>query len=104
LAGAQGDFVKVGFAAESQNLIEFAQKKLEAKHADLFVANEITAQNNVFGSDNNKVTLLDKTGAAESLPVLTKREVADKILDRVVTLLKDKGSQKSKRNHNVRTD
>lgn len=97
LSEAAGDFLKIGFAAESQNLIKFAQKKLEAKHADLFVANAITAENNVFGSDNNEVTLLDRTGAPENLPVLSKREVADRILDRVVVLLKNKGKPASTR-------
>jgi phosphopantothenoylcysteine decarboxylase/phosphopantothenate--cysteine ligase len=91
LSEAAGDFLKIGFAAESQDLLDNARKKLEAKHSDLFVANAITAENNVFGSDTNIVTLLDRTGSPENLPVLSKREVADRILDKVVVLLKNKG-------------
>jgi len=52
------------------------------------VANDITAKESGFDVDTNKVTLIDREGKAESLPLLSKREVADRILDRVVGLLK----------------
>ena len=88
LAEARGNFLKVGFAAESENLVENARQKLEAKQLDIIVANDITDKDSGFGTDTNKVTLIDRSGSIESLPLLTKREVADKILDRVVGLIK----------------
>ena len=87
LAEVKGNFLKVGFAAESHDVIENARRKLEKKQLDLIVANDITDPSSGFGADTNKVTLIDRSGKAESLPLLTKREVADKILDRVVGLL-----------------
>jgi phosphopantothenoylcysteine decarboxylase/phosphopantothenate--cysteine ligase len=87
LGEVKGNFIRVGFAAESDDLIANARKKLGKKQLDLIVANDITAKDSGFGVDTNKVTLIDKKGKAESLPLMSKREVADKILDRVVGLL-----------------
>jgi len=84
----KGDFIKVGFAAESEDVVANARKKLEKKQLDLIVANDITDKKSGFGVDTNKVTLIDKKGKTEKLPLMSKREVADKILDRVVGLLK----------------
>jgi phosphopantothenoylcysteine decarboxylase/phosphopantothenate--cysteine ligase len=88
LGEVKGNFIKVGFAAESDDLITNARKKLAKKKLDLIVANDITAKDSGFGVDTNKVTLIDKDDKAESLPLMSKREVADRILDRVVGLLK----------------
>jgi phosphopantothenoylcysteine decarboxylase/phosphopantothenate--cysteine ligase len=88
LAGAKGDFIKVGFAAESEDLVANAAKKLKAKRLDLIVANDITARGSGFGAETNKVTIIDKSGRAESLPLMSKREVAGRILDRVAGLLR----------------
>jgi len=87
LAGVRGDFIKVGFAAESEDLIGNAKKKLEQKELDLIVANDITDKDSGFGTDTNRVTIIDKDGKIEELPLMSKREVADKILDRVVGLI-----------------
>jgi phosphopantothenoylcysteine decarboxylase / phosphopantothenate---cysteine ligase len=87
LSEVKGNFLKIGFAAESQDLLENARKKLVNKNLDLIVANDITDVNSGFGVDTNKVTLIGKDGAPEGLPVLGKRVVADRILDRVVRLL-----------------
>ncbi len=87
LTEVKGDFLKVGFAAESQDIVENARQKLEKKHLDLIIANDITDADSGFGVDTNKVTLIDRDGKVESLPLLTKREVADKILDKVVGML-----------------
>ena len=87
LAEVKGNFLKVGFAAESEDLIANAKKKLKQKQLDLTVANDITDPESGFGADTNKVTLIDKKGIVESLPLMTKREVADRILDRVGGLL-----------------
>ena len=90
LAEAKGKFIKVGFAAETQDLIANAQKKLANKGLDIIVANDVTFKNSGFGSEANKVTILKKDGKPEDLPLMSKREVADKILDNVSKLLKGK--------------
>ena len=87
LAEVKGDFIRVGFAAESEDLIANARQKLEKKQLDLIAANDITATDSGFGVDTNKVTLIDRTGGTENLPLMTKREVADKILDKVTAML-----------------
>ncbi len=79
--------LKVGFAAESDDLLDNASKKLSAKRLALIAANDITAANAGFGVDTNKVTILDKEGGMEDLPLMSKYEVAHRILDRVATLL-----------------
>ncbi len=92
LTEVKGNFLKVGFAAESEDIVANAKQKLEKKQLDIIIANDITATDSGFGVDTNKVTLISRDGKVESLPLLTKREVADKILDRVVKLLAKKGS------------
>lgn len=94
LAEVKGDFVKVGFAAESEELIAYARRKLEQKRLHLIVANDITEQDSGFGADTNKVFILDRNGKVEDLPLLPKREIADKILDRAVGLMGN-GNKKS---------
>ncbi len=78
--------VKVGFAAETENLIENARAKLRQKGLDLVVANLVGKDNAPFGSDENEVTLVD-ADEAEELPRAPKRAIAERILDRVATLL-----------------
>jgi len=87
LTEVKGNFLKVGFAAESEDIVANAKQKLEKKQLDLIVANDITDPSSGFGTDTNKVTLIDRDGKVESLPLLTKREVADRILDKVVELM-----------------
>jgi len=86
LAEVKGSFLKVGFAAESEDLIANARKKLEQKNLDLIVANDITRADSGFDVDTNRVTIIDRKGKAEELPLMSKREVADRVLDRVVGL------------------
>jgi len=88
LAGVQGGVLKVGFAAESEDLIANAKKKLEQKGLAMIVANDITAADSGFDVDTNRVTLIDRNGKAEELPLMSKREVAERVLDRVAGLLK----------------
>jgi phosphopantothenoylcysteine decarboxylase/phosphopantothenate--cysteine ligase len=83
LGGLKGNFIRVGFAAESENLLANAKRKLESKNLDLMVANDITKADSGFDVDTNRVVLIDRTGKAEELPLMSKREVAEKILDRV---------------------
>lgn len=90
LSEIKGDFIRVGFAAESENLVENATRKLRRKNLDLIVANDVTAKGSGFGTDSNQVTIIGKDGKAESLPLLPKREVADKVLDKVAKLLTER--------------
>jgi len=86
LAEVKGSFIRVGFAAESEDVIDNAKRKLKEKQLDLIAANDITAADSGFGVDTNRVTLISQDGKTEDLPLLTKREVADKILDKVIEL------------------
>ena len=90
LAEVKGNFIRVGFAAESEDIVANAKQKLEKKQLDIIVANDITDADSGFGADTNKVILISRDGKVETLPLLSKREVADKILDRVVGLLAKK--------------
>ena len=87
LSEIKGTFVKVGFAAESESLVENAALKLREKGLDFIIANDITAKDSGFGSDTNRVTIIDRDERTEVLPLVTKREVADRILDRVKEIL-----------------
>jgi phosphopantothenoylcysteine decarboxylase/phosphopantothenate--cysteine ligase len=87
LSEVKGDIIKVGFAAESEDLIARATDKLTKKNLDLIAVNDITAKDSGFGTDTNQVTLIDREGKVEQLPLMDKYEVAHKILDRVVALL-----------------
>ncbi len=90
----------VGFAAETEELLAHAREKLHAKGVDLLVANDVTAAGSGFGSDNNQVALLNHHGNTEELPLLSKRDVADRILDRMLTLQTGRlPSKKSSRTH-----
>jgi phosphopantothenoylcysteine decarboxylase/phosphopantothenate--cysteine ligase len=77
------DLIKVGFAAESENLIANATDKLQNKNLDFIVANDITASDAGFNVDTNRVVILDKAGGREDLPLLLKEKVGDHILDRI---------------------
>ena len=83
--------VKVGFAAESRDLLENARKKLLSKGLALIAANDITATDSGFATDANKVTILDREGDCEELPLISKYEVGHRILDRVAKALKARG-------------
>jgi phosphopantothenoylcysteine decarboxylase/phosphopantothenate--cysteine ligase len=90
----------VGFAAETGSL-ERAAGKLAAKGVDLLVANDVAEPGSGFGTDTNRVTILAADGGSEELPLLTKREVGDRILDRVARALDDRdlGAQTDPRQH-----
>lgn len=88
--GRPAGLVKVGFAAESQDLLANARSKLESKGLDLIVANDITATDAGFSVDTNRVIFLDRTGDQEKLPLMTKYEVGWRILDRVIALSEGK--------------
>jgi phosphopantothenoylcysteine decarboxylase/phosphopantothenate--cysteine ligase len=77
----------IGFAAESQQVLANARKKLQAKRLDLIAANDISSQEAGFGVDTNRVTLLYPDGEAEALPLMSKEEVADLLMGRVCQLI-----------------
>ena len=86
-AGRRPGLIKVGFAAESEELLANARAKLEEKGLDLIVANDVTAAGSGFGTDTNKVVLLD-SGGEEELPLMSKYDVAVRVLDRVAALVR----------------
>jgi phosphopantothenoylcysteine decarboxylase/phosphopantothenate--cysteine ligase len=79
--------ISVGFAAESQDLLMNASAKLNAKKLDLIVANDISASDAGFAVDGNRVTLIDAGGGMEALPLMSKDEVAEVVMGRVVEKL-----------------
>ncbi|HLE16523.1 MAG TPA: bifunctional phosphopantothenoylcysteine decarboxylase/phosphopantothenate--cysteine ligase CoaBC [Anaerolineales bacterium] len=79
--------VLVGFAAESQDLVNNARQKLQSKQLDLIVANDITALDAGFAVDTNRVTILDAGGGVEVLPLMSKAEVAAVLIERIIGLL-----------------
>src|SRR5512143_1187220 len=79
--------ITIGFAAETQNLIENATTKLTNKGVDLLVANDVAANDAGFAVDTNRVTLLDAGGGVEPLALMSKAQVAERVLDRLVKLL-----------------
>ena len=87
LAQVPHTLVKVGFAAETENVIKYAALKLDRKNADLIVANDVSRSDSGFGADTNQVVILSKDNPPESLPVLPKSEVAAVILERVAALV-----------------
>ena len=90
VAGLDGAFVKVGFAAETNDLIENAAAKLRKKGLDLIVANDVTDPGSGFGGDTNRIVLLDGRGDPEALPLLSKYDAAQRVLDRVTALLAER--------------
>ena len=80
-------FVVVGFAAESRDLLENASAKLQSKGLDFIAANDISARDAGFVVETNRVTLLFADGRSEALPLMSKSEVAETIIERVAALL-----------------
>ena len=87
--GARGRPVLVGFAAETGSL-DRAPDKLRRKGVDILVANDVSEPGSGFGTDTNRVTILTAGGHREELPLLSKREVADRLLDRVARALDER--------------
>jgi phosphopantothenoylcysteine decarboxylase/phosphopantothenate--cysteine ligase len=90
IAGLSGPFVKVGFAAETHDMLTHARDKVARKGLDLIAANDVTADDAGFATDTNRITLVDASGATEELPLLSKYEAAHQILHRVLALLRAK--------------
>ena len=86
LSETRGKFLRIGFAAETEKLIEHARDELKKKQLDLVVANDVSAADSGFEVDTNRVTIISRDGIVENLPLMLKRDVADRILDRVAEL------------------
>ena len=99
----KGRRILVGFAAETDDLVANARKKLQRKNLDLMVANDVRQPGAGFDSDTNVVKILDAQGGVEELPLLSKRVVADRILDRVVQLLKQRNQRAETGNRKLET-
>lgn len=82
----KGDRLLIGFAAETQNLIEEARRKMIAKQCDMIVANLVTQDGVGFESDRNEVEIITRSGKAVHFGPADKREIAERILDQVATL------------------
>ena len=79
--------IKVGFAAETDNLIDNAKNKIKSKNLNLIVANDVTLPGSGFGSDQNQVSIIDKNLNVESIELASKYDVSNKILDALHKLL-----------------
>lgn len=79
--------VLVGFAAETQNLLQHGRDKLQQKNLDMLVANDITAAGAGFNTDTNIVKIIFRNGNVEEWPLLTKKQVAENLLDKIYELL-----------------
>ena len=82
----KGNRLLVGFAMETENLLENAREKLKKKNMDLIVANDLTQEGAGFQTDTNIIKILDRKGGVEELPLLDKKDVANHILDRICAL------------------
>jgi phosphopantothenoylcysteine decarboxylase/phosphopantothenate--cysteine ligase len=85
-AGKRQGQVVVGFAAETEDLVENAAGKLKKKRLDLIVANQVGAADSGFGTETVKAAFITRDGNIEQLPLLTKEELAERLIDRIVAL------------------
>jgi len=90
LGKKKGDRILVGFAAETEDLVANAKKKLQEKNLDLIVVNDVSRPGAGFRSDTNQVKILFPSGQAKDLPLMTKEETSSAILDQVAAILKTK--------------
>jgi phosphopantothenoylcysteine decarboxylase/phosphopantothenate--cysteine ligase len=81
------DVVKIGFAAETDDLLANADKKLKQKKLVFICANDVSAKDAGFSVDTNRVTMMFNDGTREEIPLMSKREVAERIMNRVVDCL-----------------
>jgi len=96
LGKKKGNRILIGFAAETEDLIANAQKKLREKNLDLIVVNDVTQPEAGFGLDTNQVKIIYPSGKVRDLPLMSKEEVSKLILDDAVHLLKQKRGSKRK--------
>jgi len=106
LAGKKGKRLFVGFAAETDDVIASARRKLQAKSLDLILANDVSRSDAGFAVETNAGILIDRTGREEAIELTTKREMADRIWDRALELQSTKTeateTQRTQRTHRER--
>jgi len=83
----KGQRILIGFAVETENLMENARTKLKEKNMDIIVANDVTQEGAGFGSDTNIIKILGADGTTEDVPLMNKIEAADRILNRIKKIL-----------------
>jgi phosphopantothenoylcysteine decarboxylase / phosphopantothenate---cysteine ligase len=86
LGRIKGDRLLIGFAAETENLVDEARRKLEKKNCDMMVANLVGREGTGFDSVDNEVVMVLRNGDTIPLEKMPKRQIAERILDRVLTL------------------
>jgi phosphopantothenoylcysteine decarboxylase/phosphopantothenate--cysteine ligase len=85
--GRIGNIFTVGFAAETNNLDEYALKKLSEKNLDMICLNDVSQSGAGFGSDTNIITIFFRDGMRKDLPLISKQEVASRIVDEIESRL-----------------
>ena len=90
LTETKGRFLKVGFAAETEDIVENARGKMKNKQLDLIVANDVTSPDSGFEVDTIRVSIIGPDSRTENLPLMTKKEVADRLMDRIAGMLSGK--------------
>ena len=83
----KGDCILVGFSMETEDLIKNSRAKLLSKKMDMIVANDLTKKGAGFGYDTNAVVIIDADGRIEELPLMSKLEVSDRILDKIKNII-----------------
>ena len=92
----KGNRLLVGFATETENVVQNAKRKLRSKNLDMIVANDVTQAGAGFAGDTNIVTLLDRLGRQESLPLMSKDDVAHAVYDRLLALKNGSGKSENR--------
>jgi phosphopantothenoylcysteine decarboxylase/phosphopantothenate--cysteine ligase len=82
--------ILVGFAAETEDLAKNAAAKLKAKNLDFIVVNPVGGPDSGFDADTNRASIMDASGGVQEIPLVSKTEMAEAILDRVVKLLAER--------------
>jgi phosphopantothenoylcysteine decarboxylase/phosphopantothenate--cysteine ligase len=91
LGNEKGSRILVGFAAETEQLVDNAKRKLEQKKLDLIIANRVGTPDAGFGSDTNRALIIDRRGTITEFPLMSKRELAGKILDQLEEYKRNQG-------------
>jgi phosphopantothenoylcysteine decarboxylase/phosphopantothenate--cysteine ligase len=86
LGKAKGNTILVGFAAETTNHVANAVEKMRKKNLDLIILNDVSKEGRGFAADVNEVRIIDRKGIDEEIPLMSKEDIADRILDRIKTL------------------
>ena len=87
LGKVKGERILVGACAETENLLENATKKIQAKNFDLIMANDVTEEGAGFGVDTNIVQIVSKDGTITKLPLMSKRDVAERLVSTIVAIM-----------------